>query len=60
MTSMPGRLTLRCAVVIVQDGGDAVEDGTVELAGADVDAEERREDEVEEEVEHGRMVCRSC
>lgn len=39
--------------MVVQHGGETVEEGMVEFSQADVDAEERGEDEVEEEVEHG-------
>ena len=44
--------TLRCAVVVVQDGGQTIEQGMVELAGSDVDAEDGGEDEVKEKVKH--------
>jgi hypothetical protein len=48
--------TLRCAVVVVQDCGNAIEDGMVQLAQSDVDAEDGREDEVEEKGKHCRHV----
>ena len=44
--------TFRCAVVVVQDCGQTIEQGMVELAGADVDAEDGGEDEVKEKVKH--------
>lgn len=44
--------TLGCAVVIVQDCGEAIEEGMIELADADVDAEDGGENEVKEKVEH--------
>lgn len=43
-------------MVIVLDGGETVEDGMVELASANVDAKERGENEVKEEVEHCWML----
>jgi hypothetical protein len=44
--------TLRRAVVVVQDCGQPIEEGMIELADADVDAKDGGEDEVKEEVEH--------
>jgi hypothetical protein len=44
--------TLRCAVVVVQDCRQPVEEGMIELADADIDAEDGGEDEVKEKVEH--------
>lgn len=44
--------TFRCAVVVVQDCGQTIEQGMVELAGADVDAEDGGENEVKEKVKH--------
>jgi hypothetical protein len=43
-------------VVVVQDCGNAVEDGMVQLAESDVDAEDGREDEMEEKGKHCRHV----
>ena len=44
--------TLRCAVVVVQDCRQAIEQGMVELAGSNVDAEYGGENEVKEKVKH--------
>ena len=44
--------TLRCAVVVVQDCRQTIEEGMVELAGTDVDAEDGGENEVKEKVKH--------
>lgn len=49
--------TLGCAVVVVQDCGQPVEEGMIELADADVDAEDGGENEVKEKVEHGCYVA---
>ena len=47
-----GTHTLRCAVVVVQDCGQTIEQGMVELADADVDAEDGGKNEVKEKVKH--------
>ena len=39
-------------MVVVQDCGQTIEQGMVELAGTDVDAEDGGENEVKEKVEH--------
>jgi hypothetical protein len=44
--------TLRCAVVVVQDCRQPVEEGMIEFADTDIDAEDGREGEVKEKVEH--------
>ena len=44
--------TLGCAVVVVQDCGQTIEQGMVELADADVDAEDGGKNEVKEKVKH--------
>jgi hypothetical protein len=44
--------TLRCAVVVVQDCRQTIEEGMVELAGTNVNAEDGGEDEVKEKVKH--------
>lgn len=43
-------------MVVVEDCRHAVEDGMVELAQADIDAEDGRENEMEEEVKHFSVV----
>lgn len=44
-------------MVVVQDCGQTIEQGMVELADTDVDAEDGGEDEVEEKVKHGGYVA---
>ena len=44
--------TLRCTVVVVQDCGQTIEQGMVELAGTDVDAEDGGENEMKEKMKH--------
>lgn len=39
-------------MVVVQDCGQTIEQGMVELAGTDVDAEDGGENEVKEKVKH--------
>ncbi len=44
--------TFRCAVVVVQDCRQTIEESMVELAGSDVNAEDGGENEVKEKVKH--------
>jgi len=39
-------------MVVVEDCGQTIEQGMIELAGTNVDAEEGGEDKVKEKVEH--------